>query len=119
MFDTGNVLEHSSFLHLQKGYKHITIDRAECERRFLSKGQEDVDWNEANKHRVKLIFVPYTVILPYMVQIFSVFNWKKLVSVPYMRFLAHMVQIYSTLSWNKLCICTIYEIFCSYGTDLL
>ena len=38
MFDTGNVLEHSSFLRLWKGYKHITIDRAECERHFLSKG---------------------------------------------------------------------------------
>ena len=103
MFDTGNLLQHSSFfLHLWKGYKHIIFDRAECKECFLSKGQGDVDWSEANKHRVKLIFVPYTVILFYMVQSCSGLNWKKLISVPYMKILARMVQIFSDLSWDKL-----------------
>ena len=61
-----------------------------------------MDWSEANKHRVKLIFVPYTVILFYMVQSCSGLNWKKLISVPYMKILARMVQIFSDLSLNKL-----------------
>ena len=61
-----------------------------------------MDWSEANKHRVKLIFVPYTVILFYMVQSCSGLNWKKLISVPYMKILARMVQIFSDLSWDKL-----------------
>ena len=55
-----------------------------------------MDWSEANKHRVKLIFVPYTVILFYMVQSCSGLNWKKLISVPYMKILARMVQPYLT-----------------------
>ena len=55
-----------------------------------------MDWSEANKHRVKLIFVPYTVILFYMVQSCSGLNWKKLTSVPYMKILARMVQPYLT-----------------------
>ena len=62
----------------------------------MSKGQGDVDWSEANKHRVKLIFVPYTVILFYMVQSCSGLNWKKLISVPYLKFLVRMVQPYLT-----------------------
>ena len=73
-----------------------------CKECFLSKGQGDVDWSEANKHRVKLIFVPYTVILFYMVQSCSGLNWKKITSVPYMKILARMVQIFSDLSWDKL-----------------
>ena len=61
-----------------------------------------MDWSEANKHRVKLIFVPYMKILARMVQIFSDLSWDKLIFVPYMRFLAHMVQICSDLRLNKL-----------------
>ena len=103
MFDTGNLFQHISFFfNLWKGYKHIIFDRAECKECFLSKGQGDVDWSEANKHRVKLIFVPYTVILFYMVQSCSGLNWKKLTSVPYMKILARMVQICSDLRLNKL-----------------
>ena len=82
------------FLHLWKGYKHIIFDRAECKECFLSKGQGDVDWSEANKHRVKLIFVPYTVIL---------FLYGK----ELFRFELEEANI-----------CTIFEISCSYGTTL-
>ena len=103
MFDTGNLLQHSSFfLHLWKGYKHIIFDRAECKECFLSKGQGDVDWSEANKHRVKLIFVPYMRFLAHMVQICSDLRLNKLVFVLYMKFVARMVQISSALSRNKL-----------------
>ena len=103
MFDTGNLLQHSSFfLHLWKGYKHIIFDRAECKECFLSKGQGDVDWSEANKHRVKLIFVPYMRFLAHMVQICSDLRLNNLVFVLYMKFVARMVQIFSDLRLNKL-----------------